>query len=79
MTSPMANAEDLIVRCPRCGERGRWFAVRWGPFCSERCRLIDLGRWFTEENVISRPLQPRDFSGNEDLPPGPGLDRPTGE
>ena len=25
---------------------------RWRPFCSERCRLIDLGAWFTEERSI---------------------------
>lgn len=30
------------------------------PFCSERCRLIDLGKWATEEYVVSSPLQPGD-------------------
>ena len=71
----MAKAEELVVRCPRCGERGKWFAAPWGPFCTERCRLIDLGTWFSEENRISRPLQPGDFSGYEELPPGPQLDQ----
>jgi endogenous inhibitor of DNA gyrase (YacG/DUF329 family) len=28
------------------------------PFCSERCRLIDLGKWSAEEYVISTPLRP---------------------
>jgi uncharacterized protein len=30
------------------------------PFCSERCRLIDLGKWSSEEYVISTPLRPED-------------------
>ncbi|MFN4236560.1 MAG: DNA gyrase inhibitor YacG [Vogesella sp.] len=39
-----------IVPCPQCKT-----AVPWGtqspyrPFCSERCRLIDLGQWANEE------------------------------
>jgi len=38
------------VPCPRCGA-GAAFAPAnpWRPFCSERCRLIDLGRWAAEE------------------------------
>ena len=28
------------------------------PFCSERCRMIDLGNWATEKYVISTPAQP---------------------
>ena len=27
------------------------------PFCSERCRMIDLGHWFDESYVISRPAE----------------------
>lgn len=37
------------------------------PFCSERCRLIDLGRWFRERYSIDRDLTPEDLPG--DLPP----------
>lgn len=28
------------------------------PFCSERCRLTDLGRWFREQYAIDRELSP---------------------
>jgi len=28
---------------------------RWKPFCSERCKLIDLGAWFDESNCIPGP------------------------
>lgn len=74
-----ADAASLVVRCPRCRERGRWFAAEWGPFCSERCRLIDLGQWFNEEHRFTRDLRPGDFDGFDDLEPGPHLDRPEGE
>ena len=37
------------VSCPRCG-RPAVFAPenKWRPFCSERCRTIDLGNWGNE-------------------------------
>lgn len=37
-----------LVNCPQCGKAVEWDpANRWRPFCSERCRLIDLGKWAT--------------------------------
>jgi uncharacterized protein len=36
----------IITRCPNCKKRvERGPENRWRPFCSERCRLIDLGAW----------------------------------
>jgi len=32
------------------------------PFCSERCRLIDLGRWLDGDYRLSEPLLDRDYS-----------------
>ncbi len=46
-------SNPITVACPTCGER-----VVWGPqspsrpFCSERCKLIDLGAWAAEEHAI---------------------------
>jgi uncharacterized protein len=38
-----------VVPCPQCGKAVEWTpASRWRPFCSERCKLIDLGAWATE-------------------------------
>lgn len=38
-----------VVTCPTCGKSVEWTAEQhWRPFCSERCRLIDLGEWATE-------------------------------
>lgn len=31
------------------------------PFCSDRCRTIDLGNWASEKYVISSPLDPREI------------------
>jgi endogenous inhibitor of DNA gyrase (YacG/DUF329 family) len=39
---------------------------RWRPFCSERCKLIDLGDWASERHVI--PGEPAE-SGPPETPP----------
>ena len=37
------------VPCPTCGSPTRYHAGnRWRPFCSERCRSVDLGAWASE-------------------------------
>lgn len=47
------NNRPEIHPCPRCGEAVDWNAeARWKPFCSERCKLIDLGAWLSEGHVI---------------------------
>jgi uncharacterized protein len=35
---------------------------QYRPFCSERCKLVDLGNWLGEKYRISRALQPEDLS-----------------
>lgn len=38
-----------LVRCPQCGRPVEWTPEnRFRPFCSERCKLIDLGQWASE-------------------------------
>ena len=37
------------VRCPQCGKDALWAPENpWRPFCSERCKQIDLGAWASE-------------------------------
>jgi endogenous inhibitor of DNA gyrase (YacG/DUF329 family) len=37
------------VACPQCGKAVEWTPEsRFRPFCSERCKLIDLGAWASE-------------------------------
>jgi endogenous inhibitor of DNA gyrase (YacG/DUF329 family) len=38
--------------------------------------MIDLGKWFSEENAISEPLRPGHLEEFADLPPGEQLDEP---
>lgn len=41
------------VDCPTCGRRVEWKPEnRWRPFCSERCKLVDLGAWATERYAL---------------------------
>ncbi len=43
-----------IVRCPQCGEDAVYGPENpWRPFCSERCKLIDLGAWATDSYRVS--------------------------
>ena len=42
------------VSCPQCGGAAEWSAAnRFRPFCSERCKLIDLGAWATERYRVA--------------------------
>ena len=51
-----------LVRCPTCQRELEWSPDnKWRPFCSERCKLIDLGNWAAEKNVI--PVTENDDSG----------------
>jgi uncharacterized protein len=42
-----------VVPCPTCGRNVEWSERSpWRPFCSERCKLIDLGAWASEQHSI---------------------------
>ncbi|MCX8157988.1 MAG: DNA gyrase inhibitor YacG [Verrucomicrobiae bacterium] len=65
------------IKCPTCKKVGDWFGGPYGPFCSERCRLIDLGRWLGEEHRISEPLQEPRLSDGAPAPQSPaGPEKP---
>ena len=59
------------VRCPQCGGESLWNAGNpYRPFCSERCKLIDLGAWAAEEHAIPGDnAEDELFSGDLDKPP----------
>lgn len=41
--------KTVTVNCPTCAQPVEWSdQSRFRPFCSERCRLIDLGEWANE-------------------------------
>ncbi len=43
---------SLRVKCPTCKREADWDGNGSRPFCSERCRLADLGAWLTEQRGI---------------------------
>ena len=53
--------------CPTCGRELEWAAAPFRPFCSERCRLIDLGAWFSEQ----RSIPGESAAAEESVPPEP--------
>jgi endogenous inhibitor of DNA gyrase (YacG/DUF329 family) len=45
---------DVAVGCPNCDAEVQWSEANpWRPFCSARCRAIDLGEWATNRYVIA--------------------------
>jgi uncharacterized protein len=59
------------ARCPQCDQ----FLAddvdgRWRPFCSERCKLMDLGQWFAGRYAIPAEPDP------DALPEPPSSDKP---
>lgn len=42
-----------LVKCPNCRRQVEWDPDNpWRPFCSERCKMADLGAWINEERRI---------------------------
>lgn len=63
-----------VVACPQCGAAVVWDATnRYRPFCSERCKMIDLGAWATEsyrvpvveDDEAGSPTEPDSAAANE--------------
>jgi len=46
----MADVSE--IKCPRCRGKSQWENNPYRPFCSEKCKMIDLGRWADEEYRI---------------------------
>jgi uncharacterized protein len=62
--------------CPTCNRPIQWNpASPWRPFCSERCKLIDLGAWASERHAI--PGDANNTDAIDELPIAqPGKDSP---
>ncbi|HEX5698909.1 MAG TPA: DNA gyrase inhibitor YacG [Rhodoferax sp.] len=51
-----------IVICPGCGGASVYSASNpYRPFCSERCKQIDLGAWASEQFAVPAVAPPKDF------------------
>ena len=63
-----------IFECPTCKRQMRYEAlteVPFRPFCSQKCKLIDLGRWLNEEYRVADEPSPEEHDNQ------PGMDRPA--
>jgi len=58
----------MIVDCPRCKKKTEWLNNPFRPFCSERCRLDDLGKWASGEYSMPDEELP-DEADLGDIPP----------
>ena len=55
MTKPMT------IDCPTCGTAVQWDTTNaFRPFCSDRCKLIDLGAWASEDFAVPTEAPPDD-------------------
>ena len=46
----------MEYKCPQCGKESVWKGNKYRPFCSERCKLIDLGTWADEKYKVETNL-----------------------
>jgi hypothetical protein len=58
----MAKKKTTALRCPTCRKIVLAKDPEF-PFCSERCRTIDLGKWISGGYVISTPVNDPESSG----------------
>jgi uncharacterized protein len=47
--------KKIEVTCPTCKKKFNYYNSEWRPFCTEKCRLIDLGHWLSESYTV--PVQ----------------------
>jgi endogenous inhibitor of DNA gyrase (YacG/DUF329 family) len=59
----MVTNQKRLVACPQCKQLSEYSpANKYRPFCSERCRLIDLGQWASESYRIPEKDDGDDFT-----------------
>lgn len=66
------------VDCPTCGKKVLWSAESaWRPFCSERCKVVDLGDWAAERHVIGGSTNDVTEEGAPEQTGTPPVDTPS--
>ena len=45
-------SKKIKVKCPTCEKEFFYYDSEFRPFCTERCKMIDLGHWFNEEYAV---------------------------
>lgn len=60
----MKNSQKIT--CPTCGKPNTWLPDNnYKPFCSDRCKLIDLGEWANESRKIPAEQAPLESSDED--------------
>jgi endogenous inhibitor of DNA gyrase (YacG/DUF329 family) len=55
----MTSTKKRMVACPNCSNPSEFSPNNpFRPFCSERCKLIDLGLWASEQYAIPEAIKP---------------------
>jgi hypothetical protein len=63
----MPRKSTIKLRCPICKKATKASEPDF-PFCSDRCRLLDLGKWASGGYVISSPLTDAEEAVRQDTP-----------
>lgn len=66
-SSDMPSKRTIKLRCPICKKPTKASDSDF-PFCSDRCRLIDLGKWASGGYVITSPVADAEEGVREDSP-----------
>lgn len=53
-------SKPLIVKCPKCRNELDYYTSPFRPFCSERCKVIDLGDWASGKYAVPTEDMPFD-------------------
>ncbi len=61
----MMTSNEVLVKCPHCQKKFTYNKSEFRPFCSEKCKLIDLGSWLNESYAIAGELQ--EIKDDEDV------------
>lgn len=63
---------DALIYCPTCKKRFAYFSSEYRPFCTERCKMVDLGHWFDESySVAGEPaMEDESYLPSEVVPEG---------
>jgi endogenous inhibitor of DNA gyrase (YacG/DUF329 family) len=64
MQPKRSEAKSQAAKCPICQAPAAPGSPSF-PFCSPRCKLIDLGKWIKGDYVISRPVEQKDLEAGE--------------
>ncbi len=54
--------KEIVVKCSACKKEFNYYSSEFRPFCSDKCKNVDLGLWLTESYTVgsSEPLSEAD-------------------